>query len=109
MGLYVFSWQFYDVDPLDATRYLAARVGSATGTEVEVSENPYNTLAQQLREREEELDEREAVLLETLEERESDNRVVSNLMLGLILVLFVLLFINFYLDYSTRKEELGVA
>ena len=104
IALLAFSWQFYDVNPLDLGGYLGARVGSV-GNQVEVAENPYNTLARELKEKEEELDEREKVLLQTLEERDRENRWVSNLILGSITVLFVLLLFNFYLDYRTRQEE----
>lgn len=104
IGLFLFSWHFYDVNPLDVGSYLGARVGSV-GTEMEVAENPYNTLAQQLREREEELDEREEVLLKTLEERNDENRWMSNLIMGSITLLFILILFNFYLDYRTRQEE----
>lgn len=103
--LFLFSWRFYHVNPLDVTHYMVARIGSTTGTSAEVPENPYNTLAQELREREEELDEREEVLLQTLEERDRENRFISNLILISIVTLFLLVLFNFYLDYRTRKEE----
>ncbi len=104
VGLFIFSWRFYNVNPVDLGQYLGARVGSV-GTQLEVAENPYNSLARQLREREEELDEREKKLLETLEKRDAENRWISNLILGSITLLFILLLFNFYLDYKMRKNE----
>jgi hypothetical protein len=59
-----FSWVSFRVNPVDITKYLAAQVGSSMGVSVSVSENPFNTLAQQLEEKEAQLQEREKALEE---------------------------------------------
>jgi len=99
------SWSYFEVYPGDIAHYFLATLGSASGTRVEVPPNPYNTLAQQLIEREEELDMRERGLEGALIQIEKENRMMLHLILGAITALFVLLLINFYFDYQVRKVE----
>ncbi|GEM_PF-2415539 len=101
-SLFVYSYSSLGLSPGDVTLFLAASIGSSA----EVPSNPYNTLAQQLREREEELDQREKDLLEEMTRLEKQNDAVLNLIMILVGVLFFLMLINFYLDYKSRSEEL---
>jgi len=102
---FCFSWIFYGASPPDIMKYLLAQVGSGVGMSVSVPENPFNTLAQQLKEKETELEKREESIMATLEKRERDSRIIYNLILGLMTVLFSLLLLNFYFDYQNRKYK----
>lgn len=103
--LFIFSYSFYGMEPGEVFSRLGAEMGSATGAQVLVEENPYNQVAQQLAEKEEELDQREEELGVLLDEREEDNRSVTRLILALFFVLFILLASNFYLDFKARKNK----
>ncbi len=103
--LFSISWHYFEVFPDDLARYFVATLGASSGTRVEVPSNPYNTLAQQLIEKEEELDRREEVLEGAILEMERENRTMLNLVLGSITALFILLLANFYLDYRARAIE----
>jgi predicted PurR-regulated permease PerM len=106
----IFSWTSYRVNPLDIFKYLGAEAGSAVGMSIGVPENPFSAVAKQLEEKENELQEKEKFLVEKenyLEEQylyQTGNSILS-LVLGVIVVLFVLLLFNFYLDYKNRKKE----
>lgn len=102
---FVFTYHLHGVHPGEVFRHLAAEMGGATGAQVLVEENPYNQVAQQLAEKEEELEEREEELGVLLDERETESNSTLNLILGLVIVLFILLVSNFYLDFKARKRE----
>lgn len=103
--IFCFSWISYDVNPPEILEYLLAQAGSGVGMSLSVPENPFNTLAQQLKEKETELEKREEDMLRILEKRERDSKIIFNLILGLITVLFTLLLLNFYFDYRARKNQ----
>ena len=103
-----FSWASFKVNPLDITGYLVAQVGSSMGVSMSVSENPFNTLAQQLEEKEAQLQEKE----KALEQREAspgsrdfseEGRIILWLISGLLIILFILILLNFYFDYKRTK------
>ncbi len=96
------SWYFFEVGPVDITKYGLANLGSASGTQVRVPENPYNTLAQQFIEKEEELNKREEMVEGALVRMEEENRFLMGLILALVVMLSVFLLLNFYLDYRAR-------
>ncbi len=100
--LFFVSWYFFDASPVDITKYGLANLGSASGTQVIVPENPYNTLAQQFIEKEEELTQREERLEGALLKMEEENRFLLSLILALVVMLSVFLLLNFYLDYRAR-------
>jgi len=107
--IFSFSWILYQVNPVDIIKYLGAQAGSTIGVSVSVSENPFNTLAQQLKEKEIKLQEKEKELLkkETALKKEnisSQGKIILSLISGLLIILFILILINFYLDYKRRKE-----
>ena len=99
------------VSPIDYTKYLGARFSSAVGigSSASVPPNPMNTLALQLKEKEDRLDIRES----QLDKRETDlrssssvmqNRVIWGMMAGII-ILFILIILNFILDWHRRKTR----
>lgn len=99
------------MNPLDFGRYLGARFSDAIGMSVAVPENPDNRLARELKERSEELDAREQELaaredsLKTAVNQELSGRFqwyFWTMGVG-ILLLFVLIAVNFYLDYKRRQ------
>jgi len=103
-----YSWASFKVNPFDITGYLVAQVGSSMGVSMSVSENPFNTLAQQLEEKEAQLQEKE----EALEQREAssgsrdfseEGRIILWLISGLLIILFILILLNFYFDYKRTK------
>ena len=97
--------------PLAITRFLVAQVGSAVGVTVSIPSNPFNTLAKQLAEKESILSEQERELKQKEEflqeriagEQRSQNRVLlyASLAGG---VLFLLISLNFYLDWRRRHS-----
>ncbi len=87
-------------------RFLLAQVGSV-GLSVGVLPNPYNTLAEQLQAKEQVLNTKEAALNnETValqaQQRENDIKVLRYSLLGGAF-LFLLVLLNFYLDFRARK------
>ncbi len=92
---YFFSF-YLNTKPFALFKYLVAQVGSAVGIQIKVPENPYNTLAQQLREKEISLEEREKILTR----RES---IIMGTVFGFMIFLFLLLILNFYFDWRHRR------
>jgi hypothetical protein len=81
----------------DAQNLFAAAVGAQAA----VPENPYNTLAQQLEDRERALEERETAQGTSPEQAPLANNTWAFVSFGLSVMLFVLVGLNFYLD--TRR------
>ncbi|NTU98490.1 hypothetical protein HGA64_00570 [Candidatus Falkowbacteria bacterium] len=80
----------------------------AIGVNTGVSDNPYNKTAQQLLEKEKKINEQEARLREIEQEVISNSRISRQLMLaavGGVVVLSVLIFVNYYLDFQRQKRE----
>jgi len=97
------------VSPVDYTKYLGARFSSAVGvgSSASVPPNPMNTLALQLKEKENRLNIRESQLNKRETDLKSPNSVMQNkviwgMMIGII-ALFVLIMINYILDWRRRK------
>ncbi len=88
-------------------------VAEVASISVAVPANPYNTLAQQLSEKEKELSDRELQLLAQQKDFEmeyqellSQNRLLTLVVLGGVTVLLLfLIFANFYFDIK-REEEI---
>ncbi len=95
----------FEVTPIDVTTYLLADMGSAFGTQVSVPENPYNTLAQQLLNKEEVLDERERAMESMMAEMERENRFILNFIMWSMAVLFISILLNFYFDHQARRNN----
>ncbi len=102
--LFIFSYYYFGVEPIEITSYLSAEVGAATGTQVSVPENPYNRLAQQLEEKEENLEEKEEALALMVQEQGQQSESILNLIFVFIIGLFIMVAANFYLDFKARKS-----
>ena len=108
----VFSFLYtVGVSPIDYTKYLGARFSSAVGigSTASVPANPMNTLALQLKEKESKLDTREM----QLDKRELDlksessilqNKIIWGMIVG-ISILFILILLNFFLDWHRKKTR----
>lgn len=103
--IFCFSWIFYSAEPIEIVKYLLAQAGAGVGMSISVPENPFNTLAQQLQEKEAGLEKREEAVAEVLEKSERDGKIILTLILSLTTVLFFLILLNFYLDYQSRKYQ----
>lgn len=99
------------VSPIDYSRYIGARFSSAVGmsSSASVPENPMNTLALQLSDKETKLAQKENELNKREAEIESakyvlQNKVIWGMIIGII-ILFILILINFFLDWRRRKTK----
>ena len=104
------SFLYYlGLNPVDVGRFVGSKIGSAVGMSISVSENPFNKLALQLKEREEGLDEREEALavreIELNKQAQADNNPAIIFLLAGVAVLFFLIILNYYLDYRRRKKD----
>jgi hypothetical protein len=94
------------LNPIDVSVFVGAKMGQAVGMSISVPENPFNKLARELNEKEENLNAREKDLNER-EEALSDSPD-SLLLIGIglgVVVLFILVSINYYLDFRRRKNS----
>lgn len=101
------------LNPLDVGKLVQGRITQAVGMTVGVPENKYNKVAAQLTEKESRLNEKEKELT-VLEDKlldsyrqNSQKKIMIFMALGIV-ALFVLVLVNFYLDYKRRRFELGI-
>lgn len=97
------------MNPVDVTMFFGAKLGSAVGMSVGVGENPVNKIAKQLKDKETELNQKEYDLL-IREKSLADNTIARQRMLIIvmavgIIILFILVTLNYYLDYRRRKDK----
>jgi len=93
-------------NPIDMIEFFSANLGKAVGVSTTVPENPFNSLAAQLKEKENKL----ALKENELKQREdslsginsAQNRSILFIGIGVV-VLFVLILINFIMDYKRKK------
>jgi len=102
---------FYELglNPVDVGKFVGAKAGSAIGMSISVPENPINKLALELKQKEERLDQREKDLNDREKELVRSSAWNDNMYLfmgGGIVVLFVLVLANFYMDIRRRKLEI---
>jgi hypothetical protein len=92
------------VNPVKVSFFIGAHISRAVGMDVSVPENPFNKLALQLKEKEQLLNLREADLNKR-EASTADNRndLYLAILGGGVILLFLLVMINYYLDYKRRK------
>ena len=96
-----------DFDFLAIGNYFLAQTGSAIGVSVSVPPNPFNTLAQQLQEKEDSLHFRERDLEAKEKKLTEDGKNLSGKFVYVVLgLLTILVSVNFYLDYKRRKKIL---
>ncbi len=105
----LFAYAFFLVPPMTLAHDMRATLtATAVGATAGVDPNPINTLAQQLKEKETSLDQREQVLSQ-IEERivakNSSNNMIAFMSLGGSLLLFLLVGLNFYLDTKRHRDQ----
>lgn len=115
LATFGWAWIFLEANPSEIVGGLFAQVASSVGMSVNVSSNPYNTLAQQLREKEVQLQQKEndvAAKERTLKQRElfsnGWNGIILILIFGFLILLLGLILINFYLDRKRKEKEKGI-
>lgn len=102
---------FYQIglNPVDLGKFVGFNIGSAVGLNVSIPENPINKLALQLKEKEESLNTREQELSareQNLSLGKGGSQGILIMILGIgIIVLFVLVLFNYYLDYKRRNSK----
>jgi hypothetical protein len=98
------------IAPTDLVFYSLASLGSSVGVSVSVPPNPYNTLVVQLQEWQNKLTEKEKILnqkeLELRQKSVIEGEIISKLILALLIIIFLLVLINFYLDFKFRVKFL---
>lgn len=82
-------------------------MGLAVGITAGVEKNPINTLAQNLRQKDLALTERERLLVEEESRlvRNGNTQDLSFLIIGFGTLLLFLILLNFYLDLKRKKED----
>jgi hypothetical protein len=95
-------------NPISLYNYFSGTESKAADLQTTVAKNPYNTLAQQLSDWEDDLDKRESGLNE-LEKKITEKSQIEKILIVIIAIflplLFVLIFLNFYFDYKRRKAK----
>jgi hypothetical protein len=99
---------YLGLNPIDIGRYIKAELGFAqdVGMSTSVPENPFNKLALELKQKESNLNSREQEL--NKKEANLNDTWQPKLMVVLatgIIVLFLLILINYYFDFTRRREE----
>lgn len=97
------------INPVNTSQFIGSKIGRAVGMSVSIPENPFNKLAVQLKEKEEILNQRENELNQKAEElnqksKNTQSPMIIALMIGIV-ILFLLVLINYYLDYRRRQTE----
>jgi hypothetical protein len=95
-------------NPIKLAQIYGAKIGQAMGLSMTVTENPYNTLALQLSEKEQALTEREDGLKQLEQQLLQSNENYKLILMILTLLIFILLFLvilNFYLDSRRKRQE----
>jgi hypothetical protein len=99
------------IAPTDLVSYSLASLGSAVGVSVSVPPNPYNTIAVQLQDWQNKLIEKEKTLnqkeLELRQKSVIQGEIISKLIVALLGIIFLLVLINFYLDFKFRVKILS--
>lgn len=101
--IFFFCWSKYKASPLAVLRYLFAQIGSSVGVSLTVPENPFNTWAKQLQEKEAQLQEKEKLINELLVSSQRESKFILVAILVLMIILFFLLLLNFYFDWKSRR------
>ena len=108
LALLVVAFFYYlGSNPIQVGRYIGARFGSAVGMSTSVPENPFNNLALQLKEKENRLTLKENELNDREKALNSGGNLPLLLMGAGIIVLFVLVLVNYYLDFRRKKMNGG--
>ena len=99
---------FFHADTIALMTRITAQVGSVIGIQVGVPSNPYNTLAQQLKEREDQLNSKETVLnareSTVLSQNAQNEERFLYYVFGIGGFLLALILANFYMDFHRRRN-----
>lgn len=102
-------WAFQYVPAGEFAGYFKAQL-VGQGAEIEV--NPFNKLAQQLEQKEEELAEREVELNRReeflVQEIQTEQQRRNTIILGIVVVTVIIVLLNFFLDWRREKREESV-
>lgn len=94
-------------NPLDVGKFFGAQFSQAVGMSVSIPENPFSKLALQLKEKENNLNEREQALIsreKSLSNTDKlQNRIIYATGIGVI-VLLILVVVNFFMDFHRRRN-----
>jgi len=93
-------------NPVNVSQFIGGKLGRAVGMSVSIPDNPFNKLALQLKEKEDELNAREKELSAREADLNEQRANASPWLIGLyagIAILFFLIIINYYLDYRRRR------
>jgi hypothetical protein len=98
------------VNPIDIVKFIGAEFTSAVNVSgsASVRENPINSLALQLKNKEVALAQKEQSLQDEEASLQKIGSLQNNLIIFLsigIVILFILIILNYYLDYRRRKKE----
>lgn len=96
------------LNPVDVGVFFGAKIGSAIGMSTSVVENPFSRLALQLSEKEDRLNKLEKELNEKEKSLGEYNKIENQpllfwLMASGIIVLFMLIALNYYLDWKRKR------
>ncbi|HAM88803.1 MAG: hypothetical protein US93_C0002G0049 [Candidatus Falkowbacteria bacterium GW2011_GWD2_38_42] len=101
------------INPVDVGIFYGSKVGSAVGMSSSVAENPFNKLALDLKNKENSLSQKEQALNAREAELNSRSGLNQTVLLWVVIVgifiLFILIIINFILDYRRRKNEKNIS
>jgi predicted PurR-regulated permease PerM len=95
-------------NPIRLAQIYGTKIGRAMGLSMSVTENPFNSLALQLNEKEQRLTERENDLNQLQQQLIQSNRNYKLILMALTFLVFLLIFfviLNFYLDGKRRRKE----
>jgi hypothetical protein len=95
------------LSPVNVLEFIGGKTGLAVGMTTGVAENPTNKLALELKQKEDTLNARETELNQLQKNLSAPNKrqdIYIILMSIGIWALFVLISINFYLDYKKRRQ-----
>jgi hypothetical protein len=95
-------------DPIRIAEFIGSKIGNAIGVSSSVPANPFNTLALQLKDKENQLKDKEQEL-RSREDRLNGELVSQRTILyglaSLVAILFILVLFNFYFDNKRRNNK----
>lgn len=100
---------YVGANPVSVGKFIGAKFSRAVGMSVSVPENPFNKLALQLKEKEDRLNNMESELNQReIEMAKNASSSQAKLIIGMgagLILLFILIALNFYLDYRRRQQS----
>jgi hypothetical protein len=100
---------YVGLQPVDVSKFIGAKFSRAVGMSTSVPENPFNKVALQLKEKEQQLNEKENALDLKADELAHDNYTLQTkltiILIAGVALLFLLIMLNFYFDYKRKQQE----